>query len=162
LAYFHGEDDDMFTSHDAQPEKLDNNPTMEQMVEFINEHSGLQRTVNGTLLPTAGHIKQVNELISQVVSIDNDFVTQLDDLMRALQANEETEFEESHGNWYRSYGQKIAERGWKYAQYELERLEKMTEPTSKISLKKKTELMLRVNILQAYFKHFRHTYATMA
>jgi hypothetical protein len=34
-------------------------------------------------------------------------------------------------------------------------------PTSKISPKKKTDIMFRMNILQAYFTFFRHTYATM-
>jgi hypothetical protein len=81
--------------------------------------------------------------------------------MKSLQSNEEIDFNEKYGNWYLSFGQKIAERGWKYAQYELERLEKMILPTSKISPVKKTEIMFRVNILQAYFTFFRHTYATM-
>jgi hypothetical protein len=131
------------------------------MVEFINEHAGLHRTVNGTLEPTAGHIKEINELISRVDLIDNQYLEQLEDLMKSLQGNEEIDFDEKYGNWYLSFGKKIAERGWKYAQYELERLEKMTLPTSKISPKKKTDIMFRMNILQAYFTFFRHTYATM-
>jgi hypothetical protein len=163
LTYFRGADDDLFTSHDAQPEKIDNNPDMEEMVKFINEHSGRQRTVNGTLIPTAGHIKQFNDLISQVSNIDHEFITQLDEMTRDLQSpDSNNDYDESHVSWYRSYGQKISERGWGYAQHELERLEKMIEPTSRISPKKKTEINLRVNILQAFFKYFRHTYATMA
>lgn len=131
------------------------------MIEFINEHAGLHRTVNGTLEPTAGHIKEINELISRVDLIDNRYVEQLEALMKNLQENQETEFDGKYGNWYLSYGKKIADRGWKYAQYELERLEKMILPTSKISPKKKTDIMFRVNILQAYYSYFRHTYATM-
>lgn len=153
LAYFH--------HGESQPEKLENNPTLEQMVKFVNEHSGLHRTVNGTLEPTAGHVKAINDLISQVANIDVAFVEQLGELIKSLQQDTENEYNMSHCSWYQSYGQKIAERGWKYAQNELERLENMISNSSKMSPKKKTELMYRVNILQAYFKYFRHTYATL-
>mmetsp|Transcript_13209 Transcript_13209/g.13687 ORF Transcript_13209/g.13687 Transcript_13209/m.13687 type:complete len:387 (-) Transcript_13209:268-1428(-) len=165
--YFHAYTDEGYTEENPAPEKLEGNPDLEELTKFVNEHSGLHRTENGTLHETAGLIKEVNELIHKVDIIDSNFLTELKNIIKQTQEKYEKE-EIFHSDemklgekFYVSYAEKIIERGWQYIHYEIDRIEKLLDPVKRVAGYKKTELMLKLNVCKAYLTNFRQTYEIM-
>ena len=80
---------------------------LEPMISFINEKVGLQRTSDGGLLPMAGRVATIDELIKSTKLINKPFADGL-----KLTVDQLTGKEAEYGKtYYLSIAQKIAEKG---------------------------------------------------
>ena len=76
------------------------------MIKFINEKVGLQRTSDGGLLPMAGRVATIDELIKATTTINKAFADGLASTVEQL-AGKEAE----NGKTYLAVAKKVAEKG---------------------------------------------------
>jgi hypothetical protein len=136
-----------FPADSAEPEAAyEGGRDLESMVTFINEKTGLQRTADGGLLPMAGRVATLDELIKSVTTFNKVFADSLKATVDQLVGTDLV-----HGKQYVATANKIVEKGVEYVEKELKRLDNMISGTS-VSAEKKTGFLLKQNVLKAFLK----------
>ena len=119
---------------------------VETMVNFVNTHAGTARSADGNLLPTAGRLAELDELIAAAEKIDEAFVASLKEVASRLAGAAA-----DYGKIYVSTAGKVAAKGAEFVAKEVTRLGNMAKSPS-VNPESKTNFQLRQNILQAFAK----------
>lgn len=118
------------------------------LVSFINSKVGTHRDTDGNLLPEAGRVASVDEIISAAASFDSSFLEKLKSAVDNLDGDNKVK---EYGKLYFSLASKVVEKGVAYVSTELARLEKMIKSTS-VTPANKTLFQLKRNLLKAFIK----------
>lgn len=136
-----------FPADSSEPEgPYEGERELEAMVTFINEKTGLQRTSDGGLLPMAGRVATLDEIIKSTTLFNRAFADSLKKTVDQLVGSDLV-----HGKQYITTANKIVEKGVDYVEKEIKRLENMVSGAS-ISADKKTGFLLKQNVLKAFLK----------
>ena len=136
-----------FPADSAESEgSYDGERDLEAMVTYINEKTGLQRTADGGLLPMAGRVATLDELIKSVTTFNKVFADSVKKTVDQLAGADLV-----HGKQYIATANKIVEKGIEYVDKEIQRLDKLIGGAS-ISAEKKTGFLLKQNVLKAFLK----------
>jgi len=129
----------------SEPEAYDEARELEAMVGFLNTKAGTQRLPDGNLLPTAGRVEALDELVKVAdYKVDAGLVATLKTAVEAL-----TDKTAVLGKAYVSVAEKILAKGDAYLEKEIKRLQGMISGTSVVPVKK-TAFQLRKNVLGAF------------
>mmetsp|Transcript_55922 Transcript_55922/g.131673 ORF Transcript_55922/g.131673 Transcript_55922/m.131673 type:complete len:367 (+) Transcript_55922:95-1195(+) len=119
----------------------------ESIVGFINEHTGCQRALDGTLLPEAGVLATLEWLVADFMA--NPSKELLD---KAIVTSQQLEGEHSsNARYYLTFMDKILKEGKPYVKSERKRLQKVLEGGS-MSSKLVREMQIKRNILDAFLR----------
>lgn len=115
---------------------------VKNFVDFLNERAGTFRDEKGDLLPEAGRVPALDDLVKGKISKDT---------LKAVEtkAAELAGDAAHHGKLYAKAAKKVLDKGADYVAKEKDRLTKMIESDS-VKPAKKTLFMLRRNILNAF------------
>jgi protein disulfide-isomerase-like protein len=134
-----------FPPGSSEPEAYEQGRSLGDFVEFINEKAGTERLENGQLLPTAGKVTALDEVISAAgYKVDNSMVEALKSAITALEGTDA-----SKGKLYVTVAEKILAKGNDYVKNEMARLGGMLK-NSGILAEKKTTFQLKQNVLRAF------------
>ena len=113
----------------------------------MNKHAGTHRDTDGNLLPTAGRVAAVDEIITASAAFDSSFLEKLKSAVDTLDGDKIKEY----GKLYYSLAAKVVEKGITYVNTELARLEKMLKSAS-VTPANKTLFQLKRNLLKVFIK----------
>ena len=120
---------------------------VEPMLEYVNENANTFRTVAGELHELAGRIKVFDELIRVSETLDSALVAQLKTVSDSIKDSAAAKYVKE----YVSIAEKIAAKGVEYIEKEINRVSGIISG-GKITPDKKTELMIKRNILKSFGK----------
>jgi protein disulfide-isomerase A6 len=144
---------------------------LQAMVQYVNEKAGLHRTMFGTLLPVAGRVTALDDIITVCVSsfcccpVSSHFIHHLLFATQAakvvdkkLLARLETAVEgltgrdAEHGRtYYLALGKRIVEKGVDYIGKEIARLTDLIDSPS-VQPESRTGFQMKQNVLKAFVK----------
>ncbi|ETP47794.1 protein disulfide-isomerase domain [Phytophthora nicotianae P10297] len=127
-----------------EPEDYSNGRDKASFVEFINEHAGTHRTVDGGLTAEAGRVEEIDVVISESGDITTDVQKKVQTVVDGLEGSDA-----KYGSLYVKAIKKIVAKGPTYVDAEIKRLEGLLE-NDNVSPQKKTLFGLRKNILQFF------------
>lgn len=134
-----------YFSPDAdEPEDYSDGRDKASFVEFINEHAGTHRSVDGGLTPEAGRVEEVEVIITESGAITTDVLKKVQTVVDGLEGNDA-----KHGLLYVKAIKKIIAKGPSYLDTEILRLEGLLD-NENVSARKKTLFGLRKNILKVF------------
>lgn len=118
----------------------------ESFVSFLNEKAGTARTFEGGLLPTAGRLPDFDDLVQEFIKSKSrsTVLAEAQEIATSLDAADKAKAD----NYLRIMG-KIIEKGDGYITTEAKRIDGMLASDS-INKQKKTELLLKRNVLEAF------------
>ncbi|CAH0517144.1 unnamed protein product [Peronospora belbahrii] len=116
----------------------------ESFVEFINEHAGTLRSADGSLLPEAGRVEQLDAIIKDSGDITFDVVKKAQKIVDGLEDRDS-----KYGLLYVKAMKKIIAKGPSYVDTEITRLEGLRD-NDNVSAQKKTQFEVRKNILKSF------------
>jgi protein disulfide-isomerase A6 len=117
------------------------------MLDYVNENANTFRTVTGELHELAGRIKVFDELIRVSETLDSALVAQLKTVSDSIKDSAAAKYVKE----YVSIAEKIAAKGVEYIEKEINRVSGIISG-GKITPDKKTELMIKKNILKSFGK----------
>ena len=135
-----------FPAGSSEPESYEQARELEAMVAFINEKAGTKRNADGTLSDDAGRVMALEDVIGAATTYDASFVAMLKAAAASLTGAEAT-----HAQQYVAVAEKVLAKGSEYLDKEIARLGSMLAKPSIIP-EKKTEFMLKQNILKSFKK----------
>ena len=135
-----------FPAGSAEPETYEKPRELEAMVEYINEKAGTKRNADGTLAADAGRVLALEDVIGAASTYDAAFVQLLKAAAASLSGSEAV-----HAQQYVAVAEKVLAKGAEYLDKEIARLGGMLAKPS-IQPEKKTEFMLKQNILRSFKK----------
>lgn len=135
-----------FPANSADPEPYEQARDLESMVKFINEKAGTMRNPDGSLMPEAGRVPALEDLISAAEAFDAKLVETLKAAVSSLSGTEA-----KYGSQYVATAEKIVAKGEEYVAKEIKRLAGMIASPSVVP-EMKTNFQLRQNVLQAFVK----------
>ncbi|EEY57155.1 thioredoxin-like protein [Phytophthora infestans T30-4] len=127
-----------------EPEDYSNGRDKASFVEFINEHAGTHRTVDGELTAEAGRVEEIDVIISESGDITTDVQKKVQTVVDGLEGSDA-----KYGSLYVKAIKKIVAKGPSYVDAEIKRLEGLLD-NDNVSPQKKTLFGLRKNILQFF------------
>lgn len=134
-----------FPKNSATPVAYEGGRELEDLVSFINENAGTQRTVDGGLLPTAGRIAALDSVIK---AADYKVTAEVLETLKKTAADT-TSANAAHVKLYLNAAEKIVAKGADYVNTELARIAKMLGGAN-IKPESKTNFQLRQNVLKAF------------
>ncbi|GLD92973.1 hypothetical protein PINS_up001565 [Pythium insidiosum] len=135
-----------FAPGSDDPEEYSSGRDKGSFVDFINEKAGTHRSAEGGLLETAGRVQELDVIISETGDITSDLLEKAESVVEKLEGDAA-----KHGNLYLKAIKKIIDKGDKYVQAEITRLEGLLA-NDNVTPQKKTLFALRKNILQTFVK----------
>jgi protein disulfide-isomerase A6 len=115
------------------------------MTDFLNEHAGTSRNVDGSLKEGSGHIAALNDIIKSASGQFSDsFLTSITNAAKDLVGKEA-----AFGKHYVNAAAKMVSKGADYAAKEISRLEGMLKSAS-VTAEQKSNFQLRKSILKAF------------
>ncbi|CEG45578.1 protein disulfide-isomerase domain [Plasmopara halstedii] len=135
-----------FAPGSDEPEDFSGERDTATFVEFINEHAGTHRTVDGGLTAEAGRVEEIDVIISESGDINIDVHKKVQTVVDGLEGSDA-----KYGALYLKAINKIVAKGPSYVDAEIKRLEGLLE-NDNVSPQKKTLFALRKNILNAFQK----------
>jgi protein disulfide-isomerase A6 len=136
-----------FAPGSDDPEDYDSGRDKASFVEFINEKAGTHRTVDGKLEAEAGRVKELDIILTESGEIDTTVLEKAEAIVDGLDGEAS-----HHGNLYIKAIKKIIQKGKKYVDAEIKRLEGMID-NDNVKPQKKKLFLLRKNILEAFKKN---------
>jgi len=135
-----------FPAGSAEPEAYEEARELDSLVEFINSKAGTQRNADGSLLPSAGRVDALDEIIKEAsFGVTEAVVAALKAATEAL-----TGKAAAQGKEYLSTAQKVLTKGGAaYVAKESKRLEGLISGKA-IVPEKKAAFQLRRNVLAAF------------
>lgn len=134
-----------FAPGSSEAESYEGARELEDMIKFINEKVGTQRASDGSLLPTAGRVEVLDELLTKLnFKIEVSAVEQLKNAAKALEGRLV-----GYGKQYVAIAEKLLAKGEDYVEKELARLAKMVKSPS-LKADTKAGFQLKQNILRAF------------
>lgn len=134
-----------FPPGSSEPEDYNSGRDLASLIEFINEKTGLQRLEDGSLSPTAGKVKVLDDIIKQQnYNIDATTITSLKSVTETLVGKEL-----ESGKKYISIAEKVLNKGKDYIANEMARLGGMLKNPG-VAAEKKTTFQLKQNVLRAF------------
>ncbi|KAE8899832.1 putative protein disulfide-isomerase [Phytophthora fragariae] len=127
-----------------EPEDYSNGRDKASFVEFINEHAGTHRNVDGGLTAEAGRVEELDLIISESGDITAAVLEKTQTAVDGLEGNDA-----KYGALYVKAIKKIVAKGPSYVDTEIKRLEGLLE-NDNVSPQKKTLFALRKNILEFF------------
>jgi len=135
-----------FPPGSSEPESYEGGREVDDMVKFINEKVGTQRASDGDLLPIAGRVAALDELLSKLAhKIEVSAVEQIKIAAESLDIGRVA----GYGKQYVAIAEKILAKGSDYIEKELARLSKMVKSPS-LKPEAKAGFQLKQNILRAF------------
>jgi len=125
------------------PEIYNGGREINDLLGFVNERAGTFRALSGGLLPIAGRIPELDNVIGAATEFNSDFVAAMEKAASSVT--------DSYAKTYVTFAQKILQKGVGYIESEKVRLTGMLKSGS-VSEEKKTGFYLRLNILSAFEK----------
>jgi len=137
-----------FPAGSSEPEAYEEARELESMVKYINTKAGTQRKPDGSLLPTAGRVDALDEILKAAnYVVDGSLITALKTAVSDLADKASID-----GQAYVKAAEKVlAKGGAEYVGKELKRLQGMLKGKS-IVPEKLTSFQLRFNVLSAFQK----------
>lgn len=135
-----------FPAGSSEPVNYEKGREVEDMVNFINENAGTQRLPTGGLLPSAGRVAGLDEIIAAAAKIDEALVAALTTASEVL-----TGMDKGYAKTYVAVAQKVISKGAGYIEKEVKRLNAMINSESVVPASK-TNFQLKVNVLNAFIK----------
>jgi protein disulfide-isomerase A6 len=135
-----------FPAGSAEPETYERVRELEAMVDFINDKAGTKRNPDGSLAADAGRVMALEDVIGATSMYDAKFLDMLKAAAASLSGSEAT-----HAQQYVAVAEKVLAKGDEYLDKEIARLANMLGKPG-IQAEKKTEFMLKTNILRAFKK----------
>lgn len=135
-----------FPAGSSEPETYDKARDLEAMVAFINEKAGTKRNADGSLMEDAGRVFALEDVIGAATTYDANFVSVIKAAAGSLSGQEAT-----YAKQYVAVAEKVLAKGAAYLDTEIARLDGMLSKPS-IQDEKKTEFMLKKNILKSFKK----------
>ena len=136
----------IYTIGSSEPEKYEEGRDLPDFIEFLNKRAGTQRGPDGSLLPSAGRIQILDDLVAAAKgTYDESFLTTLLEKGAELAQTSAGEFEKI----YAAVAKKILAKGSDYVTQEIQRLEKMVKSPS-IAAISKTNFEIKRNILTVF------------
>jgi protein disulfide-isomerase-like protein len=135
-----------FPANSAEAQPYEGARELENLVDFINEHAGTERNVDGTLKDTAGRVTELDEIISLAkYNTDSGLVSSLQAAVKGLVGDDAQK-----GNVYVATAEKVKSKGGSdYVQKEVRRLTGLVAKSS-LTPESKTGLQIRLNVLKAF------------
>lgn len=134
-----------FPANSKDAEDYNEARELDALVSFINRKVGTQRSADGSLLPSAGRVSALDEVLSSAnFAVDASVVDKLKSAAATLQGKAV-----AAGKLYVSFAEKIVAKGAEYVEKELARIEKMAASPS-IKPEAKAAFQLKRNILRAF------------
>uniref|UniRef100_H3G8J0 protein disulfide-isomerase n=2 Tax=Phytophthora ramorum TaxID=164328 RepID=H3G8J0_PHYRM len=127
-----------------EPEDYSNGRDKASFVEFVNEHAGTHRTVDGGLTAEAGRVEELDLIISESGDITAAVLEKAQTVVDGLEGAAA-----KHGSLYVKAIKKIVAKGPSYVDSEIKRLEGLLD-NDNVSPQKKTLFLLRKNILEFF------------
>eukprot|EP00644_Phytophthora_capsici_P001215 jgi/Phyca11/511936/fgenesh2_kg.PHYCAscaffold_105_\ len=143
-AIFDGEENVLIAKVDATANTELASRYNASFVEFINEHAGTHRTVDGGLTAEAGRVEEIDVIISESGDITADVQQKVQTVVDGLEGNDA-----KYGTLYIKAIKKIVAKGPAYVESEIKRLEGLLE-NDNVTAQKKTLFALRKNILEFF------------
>lgn len=125
---------------------FDSSRTLEGLVDWVNKHTGLHRSADGGLLPTAGRIA---ELDAEVKKLLKSAPSQANELATTLLSKIELGKDQS-SDYYRKLLNKIVNGEEAFFDKEIKRISKILTNSKSLSKEKIDNLQQRLNILQVF------------
>jgi len=138
-----------FPKNNKDGEAYNGGRTPEDFVQFINEHTGTQRTLGGFLNKLAGRIEKFDTLAKKFIENEDERAAILSDLEKA--AAKEKGAAKDHLKFYALSMKRIIEKGVTFVKNEQARLRRLVESSS-VSPKNRDSFTIRANILDAFSK----------
>ena len=135
-----------FPAGSSEPENYEGARELEAMVAFINEKAGTKRNPDGTLAADAGRVMALEDVIGAATVYDATFVDMLKAAAASLAGQEAV-----HAQQYVKVAESVLAKGNDYLDKEIARLAGMLAKPG-IQPEKKTEFMLKQNILKSFKK----------
>ncbi|KAF0685090.1 Aste57867_22964 [Aphanomyces stellatus] len=117
---------------------------LKDFVDFVNDNAGTHRTVDGGLLPTAGRVDSIDEVISAAGELTKDTLVKVEKIVEGLEGEAL-----KNGNLYVKAVKKVLEKGQVYIAKEITRLDQLSKDGN-VNPAKKTLFQIRKNILEAF------------
>ncbi|GMF55825.1 unnamed protein product [Phytophthora fragariaefolia] len=133
-----------FAPGSDEPEDYSNGRDKASFVEFINEHAGTHRTVDGGLTSEAGRVEELDLIISESGDITAAVLEKAQTVVDGLEGDAA-----KYGSLYVKAIKKIVAKGPSYVDSEIKRLEGLLD-NENVSPQKKTLFALRKNILEFF------------
>ncbi|CAH0486649.1 unnamed protein product [Peronospora farinosa] len=133
-----------FSPDSDEPEDYSNGRDKESFVEFINEHAGTHRSVDGSLTAEAGRVDQLEVIITESSDITADVQKKVQKVVDGLDGSDA-----KYGLLYVKAIKKIVAKGPSYVDTEILRLEGLLD-NENVTAQKKTLFGLRKNILKFF------------
>lgn len=127
-----------------EPEDYSNGRDKASFVEFINEHAGTHRSVDGSLTTEAGRVEQLDVIITESGDITAEVLEKAQTVVDGLEGSDA-----KYGSLYLKAIKKIVAKGPSYVDSEIKRLEGLLD-NDNVSPQKKTLFSLRKNILEFF------------
>ena len=132
-----------FPAGSMEAESYEGQRDLDDLVSYINSKAGTFRASDGSLLPIAGRILAIDDLIAGA----NFAVTT--DLVEKIKTAAAVAEDKSSANAYISAAEKVVSKGANYVFQESARLKKMIESGS-VKPASRTSFQLKQNILRAF------------
>lgn len=134
----------MFSNGDTKdPETYEKGREVPDFVAYLNEKAGTAYTAAGDLLPSAGRVPSLDEMIATAGSISEATLNKGKEAVASLQGKAR-----EYGDLYVKAMEKVVAKGSDYLDTELARLIKLVE-SGNISPDKKVLFLLKQNVLRA-------------
>ena len=129
----------------GEPRDYNGDRSLENMVEFVNNHAGTARKTDGTVDNSYGRIPAVDAVLAEIKELTSETVERIKE---ALNAVEDVELA-ANKKVYESVLKKIQEKGVEYLETEKARLQRflMSDSVSKV---KKGAFRIRSNVVDAF------------
>lgn len=127
---------------------FDSSRNLEGLVDWVNKHTGIHRSVDGGLLPNAGRIEELDSQITQLIKSAPTKANELaTDILSSIKDGES-----KSSDYYRKLLNKIINGEESFFDKEIKRISKILSNSKNLSKDKIDNLQQRLNILQVFQK----------
>jgi len=135
-----------FPAGSSEPVDYQGERELENLVEYINSNAGTYRTVDGGLLPSAGRVEALDELIK---GADYALTEELLSSLKATLSNEDAAVQDKGAAYVKALETILKKGGAPYVSKEVRRLDGLIAGKS-IKPDKKAAFQLKKNVLLAF------------
>mmetsp|Transcript_7837 Transcript_7837/g.5881 ORF Transcript_7837/g.5881 Transcript_7837/m.5881 type:complete len:375 (+) Transcript_7837:72-1196(+) len=134
-----------FPANSLDPEDYNEAREVDALVSFINRKVGTQRASDGSLLPSAGRIAELDGILASANYIVNEAIVER--LKSSLESIDSKYL--AAAKLYVNFAEKIVSKGADYIQNEINRIGKMAA-SANVKPEAKTSFQLKLNILKGF------------
>jgi len=135
------------------PEEQHGSRAAADLVDYMNDVAGLERTVGGGVTQRAGRDATLDTLANEVsIKVLNGDIKGAQGTLPVIKASAAKAVEDGNAmaRYYPLYGNAVVSKGMGFVETELDRLRRMAQSES-ITVAARAELMMRANIIRQFY-----------